>query len=89
MPDRIHLARDENKIGYIVSNVVKTIVACQVRDVLGVARNEVVNRYHFMTLVDQPLTKMGSDKPGPAGYDNSHNVPSFGEGVMASNLTRL
>ncbi len=64
----IHRAGQENKVRDIMTDETEPFVAGQVRDVVRAAGHQVVQRYHLMSLSQQPVAEMRAQKPGSAGH---------------------
>ncbi len=61
----------EQRMGHIVTHQLEIRLREQVRDVRFLAREEVIDADNVLPGLDKPVTEMGAEEAGAAGYEYS------------------
>ena len=67
----VHRAGEIDELRHIMLDELKSRVAREMRDIIGIARDEVVDGDDAVALGEEAVGKMGAEKAGAAG-DNGH-----------------
>jgi len=67
MQNRVQVSFDAEMFSYILPDEMKARMILQLRDVVGTAGDEIVNRDHFIAARDKVITQMRADKARAAG----------------------
>ena len=66
-----------NELGHIVVVEFKLFQLEQVTDIIQAAGDEVIHTDHLVTLFDEPVAKMRTQKPGCSCYQNPFTLHIF------------
>ena len=72
MQDGVDAPVDVDEVGDVVLDEPEALVARQVRDVVGVAGDEVVHADDRVALREEAVAKMRAEEPRPAGDEHPH-----------------
>src|SRR5262245_48772168 len=70
--NRIERPLDKHIVGDIMLDIAEAIVARQVRDVVGMAGDQVVHRDDRMALGQEAVAQVGAEKASAAGDQDTH-----------------